>query len=131
MVADLPGFFERAFVSTAAAAGAAGIEIVGPAFGYYPEMPSETVVIEAGFPVAGPVEPTGDVHPLVLPGGRAVVVTHVGPYETMVDTYAQMQAWMERENLRPATGMWENYLSDPRLEPDPEQWRTRIVWPVV
>jgi len=129
-VADIPAFFERAFVSSAAAAGAAGIEIVGPPFGYYPDMPTETVAIEAGFPVAGPVEPTGDVQALVLPGGRAVVVTHIGPYETMVETYAQLQAWMERENHQPAAGMWESYLSDPHLEPDPAHWRTKIVWPI-
>jgi hypothetical protein len=27
--------------------------------------------------------------------------------------------------------VWETYLSDPDMEPDPATWRTLIVWPVV
>jgi AraC family transcriptional regulator len=26
--------------------------------------------------------------------------------------------------------MWETYLSDPTVEPDPATWRTEIVWPL-
>lgn len=29
-----------------------------------------------------------------------------------------------------AEGMWECYLSDPGAEPDPDTWRTLIVWPL-
>jgi hypothetical protein len=26
--------------------------------------------------------------------------------------------------------MWEYYLSDPAVEPDPANWKTLIIWPV-
>lgn len=129
-IADLPEFFEQAFSAAASAAEAAGVEIIGPPFGFYPEMPTDTVAVEAGFPVSAPVEAAGDVHALVLPGGRAVQAMHIGPYETMEKTYVDLQAWMSEQRLRPARGMWECYLSDPRSEPDPTTWRTRIVWPL-
>ena len=131
MIADLPNFFERAFTTAAAAVAASGAEIVGPPFGFYPEMPSATVVVEAGFPVSRPVERVADAHPFVLPGGRVVQAVHVGPYETMEETYIGLRSWMDQQGLHPAVGMWECYLSDPLTEPDPATWRTKIIWPII
>jgi effector-binding domain-containing protein len=138
-LADLPAFFERAFHDAAQAAATAGAEIVGPPFGFYPETPTATVAVEAGFPVsarssgsAGSAgSEAGDgTHRLVLPGGRAVQATHVGPYETLEQTYDELQSWMAERGLEPSAGMWESYLSDPQAEPDPATWRTIITWPV-
>lgn len=129
-IGALPGFFERAFHEAAEAANASGVEIVGPPFGFYPEMPTETVAIEVGFPVSAPAKTHGNAHPFVLPGGRVVQALHVGPYDTMEKTYRDLQSWMAEHGLHPAVGMWECYLSDPQLERDPATWRTRIVWPL-
>ena len=129
-IPELPAFFEHAFTTAASAVETAGVEIVGPPFGFYPEMPTETVVVEAGFPVSGVIETIGEAHHLELPGGRAVVALHIGPFETMGKTYSDLEAWMAEHDLDPATGMWECYLSDPVTEPDPSTWQTRIVWPV-
>jgi effector-binding domain-containing protein len=128
--ADLPEFFAAAFTDAAEAAKASGVAIVGPPIGFYPEMPTETVVVEAGFPVSGPAQPHGNAHRLVLPGGRAVQAMHVGPYEAMDQTYAELRAWLADHDLRPAFGVWECYLSDPEVERDPATWRTLIVWPI-
>jgi effector-binding domain-containing protein len=130
VIAELPGFFERAFATVAAAVEVSGVQIVGPPFGFYPEMPAEIVAVEAGFPVSERVERLESAHRLLLPGGRVVQVVHVGPYETMEQTYVELQHWMSEHDLRPAVGMWECYLSDPRIEPDPATWRTRIIWPI-
>lgn len=129
-MADLPGFFERAFREAAEAAAASGVQIVGPPVGFYPGMPAETVVVEAGFPVSAPPEAHGNAHRVVLPGGRAVQVVHVGPYGAMEKTYGLLQSWLAERGLRPAVGMWECYLSDPQVERDPATWRTKIVWPL-
>ena len=127
---ELPGFFERAFHEAAAAAVASGVEIVGPPFGFYPEMPTETVAVEAGFPVSAPAETNGNAHRFVLPGGRAVQATHVGSFDTMETTYNQLLSWMAEQGIQPVGGMWECYLSDPEVERDPATWRTRIIYPI-
>ena len=129
-VAELPEFFGAAFGAAAAAAEEAGVAIVGPPFGYYPEMPTDTVAVEAGFPVSAPVAPTAEAHPLVLPGGRAVVAVHVGPYDTLEATYGALMTWMAEQGLMPAGPMWESYVSDPEANPDPSTWQTQIVWPI-
>ena len=64
-------------------------------------------------------------------GAGRSVQSHVGPYDTMADTYTQLLAWAADNGLELATGMWEVYLSDPSAEPDPATWRTEVFWPVV
>jgi effector-binding domain-containing protein len=129
-MADMPQFFQRAFMASFQAAAEAGVDIIGPPFGFYPEMPGETVIIEAGFPVSAPIETSGEVHSLVLPGGKAIELIHVGSFEAMAETYAALQTWMEDQGITPASGMWEVYLSDPAVEPDQSKWQTKIVWPI-
>jgi effector-binding domain-containing protein len=117
-----------------------GAHPAGPPFAKYTGMPSETVDVEAGFPVAAPfdapgltdgdgVEAGGRVEAGTLPGGRTAVGTHVGPYEGLTDTYQQMAGWISAQGLIPGPAVWEVYLSDPGQEPDPATWRTEVYWP--
>jgi effector-binding domain-containing protein len=55
---------------------------------------------------------------------------HVGPYDTLHETYSAMQAWIVSQERRPSSFMWEVYLTDPEQEPDPARWQTEIYWPV-
>lgn len=50
---ELPGFFAEAFHAVAAAVEKGGGTIVGPPFGLYHGMPTETVDVTAGFPIVG------------------------------------------------------------------------------
>lgn len=129
-MSELTEFFSRAFTETMAALNAQGAHPVGPPFGKYYGMPGEVVDVEAGFPVAVAIEPSGDVIPGVLPGGRMVEAVHVGPYDTMERTYAEIQKFIAGAGLSPGDTMWESYLSDPGSQPDPQTWRTQIFWPV-
>jgi effector-binding domain-containing protein len=128
-MAELTDFFARAFEATMRAIRAQRDAPVGPPFGAYHGMTGETVDVEAGFPVAAPIEDRDDVVASTLPGGRAVEAVHVGPYDTMTRTYAEIEAWMAENGVTPGPVMWESYLTDPGSEPDPQTWRTLIVWP--
>ena len=129
-LADLPAFFGRALGSVWQALEAQGLTPAGKPFAYYLGMPTETVEVEAGFPVAGRLEPTGDVVPSELPGGKIATVLHVGPYEALSATYDRLTAWARERGLQTADAMWEVYYSDPEKEPDASTWRTGVYWPV-
>ncbi len=129
-MAELGAVFDRAYPAVMRAVDTQGAAITGPPFGFYPRMPSDTVEVVAGIPVGAPITADGEVEPFTLPGGRAVLATHVGPYEDLDRTYAELLAWASAEGLTLAEGMWESYLSDPGAEPDPSTWRTLIVWPL-
>ncbi len=130
-LAELTGFFAGAFSAVMAAVAEQGLTFTGPPFAYYPAAPTDKVRVTAGLPVDGEIAPSGEVRPFTRPGGRAVVAVHVGPYESLESTYHDMLEWMGEQGVRPAAGMWEEYLSDPAAQPDPATWRTRVVWPVV
>ncbi|MGZ4726297.1 MAG: GyrI-like domain-containing protein [Acidimicrobiales bacterium] len=129
-MAELRSVFDRGFHAVMAAVSEQGLSITGPPFGFYPRMPDATVEVVVGFPVSGSVHPDGDVIPFELPGGRAVEAVHVGPYERLEETYRELTAWAASEGLPLAKRMWESYLSDPSVEPDPERLRTAITWPL-
>ncbi|HQR28351.1 MAG TPA: GyrI-like domain-containing protein [Nocardioides sp.] len=128
-MSELTGFFGEAFGVVAGALAAAGGQIAGPPFGWYHGMPTDTVDVSVGFPVAGDVHtPDGGVVVQERPGGRAVVGVHVGPYDAMEQTYRELQAWLGERALVPREDMWEEYLSEP--VGDPATWQTRIVTPL-
>ena len=126
-LSKLPIFFGCAYPKVMAAIEEAGAQIIGPPFGFYPKMPTDSVLVEAGFATSTPVA-SGDVHSLMLPGGPAVSAVHVGPYETMEKTYTEMQKWVTSQGLEVGEAVVEYYLSDPESHPDPKTWETRIVW---
>lgn len=130
-MAELRDVFDRGFAEVARVAGAQGIAITGPPFGFYPRMPTDTVEVVVGFPVASPIAPEGDVEPFELPGARVVTGVHVGPYEELERTYGELTAWAQAEGHELRGPMWESYLSDPRAQPDPATWETRITWPIM
>ena len=128
-VEEIPDFFGRAFGAVMEALVTQGIDAAGPPMAYYPAMPDEEMFdVEAGFPTAVAIEPVGDVVPLVLPHGRVARGVHVGPYDTLTDTYDQLFAWLAERGESPCEQMWECYLSDPSVESDPAVWRTEVVW---
>jgi effector-binding domain-containing protein len=127
---ELTDFFSRAFEQTMALLQAQGLHPVGAPFGKYYGQPSDTVDVEAGFPVATAITPSGVVVAGTLPGGRAVSAVHVGPYDTMTSTYAKIEDYFAEHDLTPGPVMWECYLTDPAAEPDPARWQTEICWPI-
>lgn len=129
-MAELPAVFDRAFHEVMRAVTAQGLTVTGPPFGFYPRMPAATVEVAAGFPVSAPMAPDGDVTAMELPGGRVITGIHVGRFEELERTYRELTEWAASQGLQLAEGMWESYLTDPSVQPDPASWRTAITWPI-
>jgi DNA-binding transcriptional MerR regulator len=65
-----------------------------------------------------------------LPGGRALVLEHKGPYDQLGRSYRLMSEVMERQGLTPAGDPVEVYVTNPEEVPDPNDYVTVIEWPV-
>lgn len=52
--------------------------------------------------------------------GRAVKLTHKGPYNTMNDTYARIHAYTKEKGLTEKSVAWEEYVGDPSETEDAE-----------
>jgi len=86
--------------------------------------------IEVGFFVDEPLDGNGRAVSDELPGGRAIVTTHIGPYDQVKGAYDALNAYAAEQGLQPAGLPWEVYLTDPGREPDQSKWRTDVVLPI-
>jgi len=86
--------------------------------------------MQIGVPIAAAAPGQGDVQAGELPGGPIAVAVHAGSYDSLSETYAAMERWMESNGYRPGTGPWESYVTDPGDFPDVKDWRTEVYWPL-
>ncbi len=118
---------------------ARGIEPAGaPFLRYHVIDASGELVIEAGVPVAEPVDGDGDVRPGVLPGGRYATIVHIGRPDELMGVTALMLDWAAAQGLSwDATGTdagerWgcrlEIFHTDPAVVPDPADWETELAF---
>lgn len=133
-MAELRDFFGRAFGAVMGAVQQQHVQLAGPPFALYRGMPTDVVDVEAGFPLAAAFARAGGsdtgVTAGTLPAGPAFEALHIGPYESLQQTYGAILARMQAEGVTPGGAMWEYYLSDPGTEPDQSKWQTLVVWPV-
>ncbi len=130
-VADIPSTLAVALPEVWHAAEAMGLVPDGPPFTRYLSMPGDALDYEAGVPL--PIAASagrGRAVPVELPGGTVAVAWHVGPYETLAETYDALMRWIGEQGRAVAGPMWEVYWSDPAAEPDPSRWRTEVIVPV-
>ncbi len=112
-----------------------GITPAGAPFAYWHSMNSESISkgvfdMECGFPVGMPVEGEGQIKASKLPKGKVITAMHIGPYETLAQTYGTIQAWIEENEYQVQEDMWETYLTNPCEVPDKSNWMTEIFWPL-
>jgi effector-binding domain-containing protein len=135
---DIARLFSDAMPRVFAKVQAVGAQPASPVFGRYHEFSPSLVDVEIGVGVgAAPdgltplaqCEP-GDVGASQLPGGPAAVLTHVGPYATLKDTYDKLHAWIHEQGREEGPGPWESYTDDPAVVKDHSLLRTDVVWPL-
>jgi effector-binding domain-containing protein len=130
-IAEIPAMFAVALPEVWHAAEAMGLTPSGPPFGRYLSEFAPELDYEAGVPLPQPAPAAhGRAEPVELPGGTLAVGWHVGPYETLGETYAALMAWIAGQGRTVAGPMWELYWTDPGTEPDASRWRTEVIVPV-
>lgn len=127
-VNELQGTFAMVFNEVMRHLQSAGAPM-GTVFARYHAYGAE-IDVEAGMQVPKAIEGAGRVKAGKLPAGPAAVAWHIGPYHTLSETHARLATWMEAEGWVAAGPPWEEYVTDPGLEPDSSKWRTRVVQPV-
>lgn len=119
--------------------GRQGITPAGPPRIIYTAWSDTETRFTLAFPVAGPLPEIGPaevVSAAMLPGAHALRFEHVGPYETLRDTYGRIDAWLKehkaiegKSDWQRYMPMWEEYINDPQTTPASELV-TRIYLPL-
>lgn len=101
----------------------------GPPFAFYHSFDDAETEMDCGWPCKDGLQESERIKRFVIPGGRVVKARHVGPYETLMDTYSEVMAFMTENGLVPSA-MWEYYLNDPR-DTAPDELITELYWAIV
>jgi effector-binding domain-containing protein len=112
-----------------------GIPIAGaPFFRYRVIDMSADLVVEAGIPVAHPVDAPAPLFADTLPAGRYATLTHVGHPDELMGVTAKLLDWARSQGLdwdlqpTPTGEVWgcrlEVLMTDPAREPDMHKWET-------
>lgn len=115
-----------------------GATFSGPPYARYFHWGWDGVEVEIGAPIAALIPDLpevvlanrGDVAGSELPGGRAAVLVHTGPYGELGDSWSRMEQLMAEQHLVSAGCGWEHYLDDPDIVP-PAELRTELVHPII
>jgi effector-binding domain-containing protein len=130
-VEEIPAALGIALPEVFEAAGTMGLTPDGPPYTRYLSEPAGDLDYEAGVAL---LEPAPGAHgravPSELPGGTVAVAWHVGPYETLGETYGALVQWIGEQGRAVSGAMWEVYWTDPESEPDPARWRTEVIVPI-
>ena len=117
-------FVGEAFERVLGALAHEAVAVDGKPFARY-DMVDGGFRVEAGFPCPANLDLDGEVHTVTLPGGTAVVTTHVGAYSDVAAAYRAIEQWFAASGHRPTGAPWETYLDGPEV-PMP---RTSVTWP--
>lgn len=130
---------DQAFPALFGWLGQRGIAPAGAPFIRYHviDMTSE-LDIEMGVPVAAPIAGDDTVTAGALPAGRYVVLRHVGHYDGLIDSNAELQRWAREQGVTLAStetprgdafaGRFEQYLTNPAEEPDPSKFEVDVAY---
>ena len=93
---------------------------------YYTVWAPESCTIQAAIPVPEDAVAGSGTVKVAYPAGTAYMSTHIGPYEGLVDAWSSLMSELSDKGLY-ATGLcWDDYQTDPGVEPDSSKWRTDI-----
>jgi effector-binding domain-containing protein len=111
---NIAAFLGRTFGEVLEALAEQGVAPAGPPFGRF--LPTgDGFDVEAGFPSARPVAPSGRVEPCQLPAGPAARVVHRGDYGGVAVAYETVAAWVASHGYVATEPPWESYLDGPEV----------------
>ena len=107
----------------------AGLEPAGMPLARYYDMGPEETTFECAIPVSAPFEAAGEVAASTVGGGEAAFTLHVGPYDTLGQSWDALMGWVAEQGKTPAGPFWECYIDEPGQVPDAEL-RTELYVPI-
>lgn len=88
------------------------------------------ITLEAGMPIAGQPQASGEILAGSLVGGNVASIIHQGPYDTLNEAHEALQRWMMENGEESAGPPWEVYITDPGEVPNPADWQTEVIHPL-
>jgi effector-binding domain-containing protein len=84
--------------------------------------------IMAVFPVKESKKLADSLQVVSLHGGRAIEIEFMGSYDSLGNAHKAMGDYMAFKKLQPIPPVIEQYITDPKTEPDTSRWLTKVIY---
>lgn len=120
--ADISQAMGAAFQNVLAFMQANGVETTGKVMSVYYTYDPQKMTFRSGFSVSkeDAAKAKDAIKADATPAGKALAFTHIGPYATLRNSYAEMMKHIEDNSLEMRAPTWEVYVNDPRTTPEAE-----------
>jgi effector-binding domain-containing protein len=129
-IAGMNGVIEKAMNELYAFMRKSKLEPAGSTFTMYYNWDTTTYIkMGIGFPVYEEVKSQGRVEFFMRPAGKAAKAICIGPYENLGPAHEDMDKYFSDFGLSyTEKPVWEEYVTDPSIEPDSQKWLTNIYY---
>lgn len=125
---QIPAFYDSAYQQVFGHLGQLGVAPSAPPVGISFSLPSQTLDLGAGVPVAEGTPGSGDVESFTIPASRALKVTVVGSFELLPLAYGTIQEWSSAQGIELGDLAWEQYMTMPSPDSDPAENVSDVYW---
>ncbi len=123
---EMPRHFGGALAEIRAALAAQGIAAAGPIVTYHRSVTPDRFDVEVAVPTLTAVAAEGRVGPRDWPAATVAGTIYTGSLDGLHGAWGHFNAWLAAHNHATTGGVFETYLTDPKAEPDPAAYRTRL-----
>lgn len=124
-------FLEKYFPALFTYAMKNGGTPAGPPYAiYYNWNPEGMILMEAGIPLAEPIEGKNEIMAIETPGGKVVKAIHYGPYDESFIVHEALNQYIMVLKMEYNGAPWEVYVTNPCEEPDSSKWETIVCYPI-
>jgi effector-binding domain-containing protein len=127
---DMSVFMQKCMTELAIFMKESKIQPSGPAFTMYENWDTTKYIrMRVGFPVPDEVKERGSVSYYLRPGGPALKAVLIGPYEQLYRAHEEIAMYFAEFKLSYSSlPVWEEYVTDPSVEPDQNKIQTNIFY---
>lgn len=97
---------------------------------YYRDWTPDHCEIEVALPVGPHVGPAAGTSIKNYPACSALSTEHLGPYDTLHESWLRLYAFAQEEGVQPSGYPWDSYAVGPIDQPDPSLWVTELYLPI-
>ena len=126
-IKELPNELGKAYGAIGQYLAELGEQPTGAPYAAYFTFSMESMDIEIGFPVSGPLPGKDEIESSEIPAGKVARCLYTGPYNKIEPAYNALTAFIEEQDYESTGVAYEFYLNDPG-EVTPEELLTQIVF---
>ncbi len=114
-VQQLPNLFGQVYGSIKNHMESNNLECAGSPFAIYYNMDMNDLDVELGFPASGSLAEKENIKSSIVPGGKVLMFTHVGPYNELEKVYGEAMAHIAQNKIETTGIVCESYPNDPAV----------------